>query len=393
MQIIQDNRFCSVEIQVHFISDANSNLSVRNIVKDMICDSSKLYNTKQKMRLKLDDMYGATLKSNSRISGLLHDISFEGSVIHDKFTLNQEHNIQDYLNFLKEIIFNPNFNETTFNEIKMRYIQRLIRLQEDIETYSIKEALVNAHPRSVLNVDPYGDILIIQNLTLDDVIQAYNNMISNDVIRVYIAGEVYDLDFISDRGVLKQASYVNSKVDYHETYVSKSSDQSFINLIYNTNTLQDETQFFIGLVSNVLLGGQDGLLFRTVREKHSLCYVVYSELYQYDGIALVHSGVNKTNIALALEKIKAVVNQVKEGDFSEILIDKAKTQIIHAMKIGNDMLVTKIGKLLNSELRNIKLDDSQKIEKINAVTKTDIMNYISKWEPLYLYVVEGEEYA
>ncbi len=119
MKIISDNRFRSVEVEIHFINQVSLDLSVRNLVKDFLVDSSLIYNSKQKIRMKLDDMYGATLKANSKVMGQLHDICFSGSVIHDLYTMNQEENIQEYLNFLREIIYNPYFTEEKLNELKM----------------------------------------------------------------------------------------------------------------------------------------------------------------------------------------------------------------------------------------------------------------------------------
>lgn len=390
MKVINDNRFNSVEVEVHFINQVSLDLSVRNLVKDMLVDSSLIYNSKQKIRMKLDDMYGATLKANSKVMGQLHDICFSGNVIHDQYTMNQEENIQEYMNFLREIIYNPYFSEEKLQELKMKYVYRLERLKEDVESYSMKEAIKNSVPNSILSIDPYGEVEIIQNITLQDIEAAYHKMIEEDTIRVFIAGEVSEIDFIENRGEMKKASYLNENTSFKVETIQKNNDQSFVNMVFNTNQIQNEETFFVGTVANMILGGMDGLLFRNVREKLGLCYVVFSELYHYDGLLFIHSGVSKENITLCIQEIYHQIDLIKNGEFSEELISKAKKVIIHSLKASNDTLKGKMIKQLNQELRQIFIDDDARIEKILAVTKQEIIDYVSQITEIYQYNVEGE---
>lgn len=390
MKIISDNRFRSVEVEVHFINQVSLNLSVRNLVKDFLVDSSLIYNSKQKIRMKLDDMYGATLKANSKVMGQLHDICFSGSVIHDSYTMNQEENIQEYLNFLREIIYNPYFTEEKLNELKLKYIYRLERLKEDVESYSMKEAIKNSVSNSILNIDPYGEVELIERLTLQDVKEAYHKMIEEDVIRVFVAGELSAVDFIENRGNMPIASYLNNSSKLKKEIIQKNNDQSFVNMVFNTNQIQNEKTFFVGIVSNMILGGMDGLLFRNVREKLGLCYVIFSEIYHYDSLLFIHSGVSKENVQLCIQEIYHQIDLMKSGKFSDELIDKAKKAIIHGLKLSNDTLKGKMAKQFNQELRQIFLDDNERIEKIHSVTKQEIIDYISKITEIYQYNVEGE---
>lgn len=390
MKIIKDNRFTSVEVEVHFITELSNKLSIRNIVKDLIVDSSLKYNSKQKMRIKLDDMYGATLKASSKVVGKLHDICFSGNVIHDDYTINHEKNIQEYLDFFKEILYFPFFTEEKLEELKIKYIHRLERLKEDVQSYSMKEAIKNSVSNSILNIDPYGDIEKIKDITLEDVKKEYQNMIKQDVIRVIVAGKVENIDFIQDRDSMPMASYLNLKGPLKIETVKKNSDQSFVNIVFNTNQIQSEKSFFVGTIANMILGGMDGLLFRNIREKLGLCYIIFSEIYHYDGLLFIHSGVSKENINLCIQEIYNQINLIKNKEFSDEMIDKAKKAVIHSLKSSNDTLKGKMIKILNQEFRQIFLNDEERIKYILSVTKEDIAEYISQMQEIYQYNVEGE---
>lgn len=390
MKIIKDNRFTSVEVEVHFITELSDKLSVRNIVKDLIVDSSLKYNSKQKMRIKLDDMYGATLKASSKVVGKLHDICFSGNVIHDDYTINHEKNIQEYLDFFKEILYFPFFTEEKLEELKIKYIHRLERLKEDVQSYSMKEAIKNSVSNSILNIDPYGDIEKIKDITLEDVKKEYQNMIKEDVIRVIVAGKVENIDFIQDRDSMPMASYLNLKGSLKIETVKKNSDQSFVNIVFNTNQIQSEKSFFVGTIANMILGGMDGLLFRNIREKLGLCYIIFSEIYHYDGLLFIHSGVSKENINLCIQEIYNQIDLIKNKEFSDEMLDKAKKAVIHSLKSSNDTLKGKMIKSLNQEYRQIFLNDEERIKYILSVTKEDITEYISQMQEIYQYNVEGE---
>lgn len=390
MKIIKDNRFTSVEVEVHFIAELSNKLSIRNIVKDLIVDSSLKYNSKQKMRIKLDDMYGATLKASSKVVGKLHDICFSGNVIHDDYTINHEKNIQEYLDFFKEILYFPFFTEEKLEELKIKYIHRLERLKEDVQSYSMKEAIKNSVSNSILNIDPYGDIEKIKDITLEDVKKEYQNMIKEDVIRVIVAGKVENIDFIQDRDSMPMASYLNLKGSLKIETVKKNSDQSFVNIVFNINQIQSEKSFFVGTIANMILGGMDGLLFRNIREKLGLCYIIFSEIYHYDGLLFIHSGVSKENINLCIQEIYNQIDLIKNKEFSDEMIDKAKKAVIHSFKSSNDTLKGKMIKVLNQEFRQIFLNDEERIKYILSVTKEDIAEYISQMQEIYQYNVEGE---
>lgn len=284
----------------------------------------------------------------------------------------------------------PFFTEEKLEELKIKYIHRLERLKEDVQSYSMKEAIKNSVSNSILNIDPYGDIEKIKDITLEDVKKEYQNMIKEDVIRVIVAGKVENIDFIQDRDSMPMASYLNLKGSHKIETVKKNSDQSFVNIVFNTNQIQSEKSFFVGTITNMILGGMDGLLFRNIREKLGLCYIIFSEIYHYDGLLFIHSGVSKENINLCIQEIYNQIDLIKNKEFSDEMLDKAKKAVIHSLKSSNDTLKGKMIKILNQEYRQIFLNDEERIKYILSVTKEDITEYISQMQEIYQYNVEGE---
>lgn len=195
MKIIKDNRFSSVEVAIYFIASLENTLTVRNVVKDLLIESCKKYNSKQKMLFYLDTLYGATLNANSFIVGKNHIISFSGNVIHPKYSFNKENVVQMYLDFLSDVLFEPNDFALRLEEIKSQYMAKILRSGEEIAHTSQKEAIKTISNQTHLAIDYLGDVKILETLTLQDVKEAYQNMIKNDVMQVIVAGEITDLKF------------------------------------------------------------------------------------------------------------------------------------------------------------------------------------------------------
>lgn len=390
MKILQDDRFYSVHVEVHFIGQLDETLTYRNIVKDLLVNASKKYPSKQQIRIALDNMYGATLSVFSTTLGKLHTICFSGNVLCDKYTLNEEQNVQNYLDFLKELIYQPLPFEKNLAEIKRKYRNKLERMKEDVATYSIQEIFLTATTNTNLTISPYGDIQKIEEATVADIQNTYQNMIENDVVQVYVAGNVQNVTFKESQKCDVQPSYVIDNQHFHETIVQRNSDQSFINILLNLNTFDIDDYSII--VANEVLGGMDGLLFRNVREKNGLCYLIYSQLFYYDRLILIHVGVSKSQIQRCIENIHQQIEILKAGLFSSQQLENAKSTLRQSLLSANDSLQRKVSVAFHNTLKNNNATIQEKLAKLDCITKEDVCQAVAKLEKMYMYVVEGELY-
>lgn len=388
--LIKDNRFKVVVAQFYFVSDLNENYTARNILCELLSDTSKAYPTKQAIRKKLDDLYGASLKAYTRIIGNKHVIIFQISGIKDKYTMDQEANVQNMITFLNEIIFNPaDWTLKQLEEIKLRYKTRVLRENDDIGATSMRDALKLAGENTLLAFDPLGDINVSETLTLDDLKTTYKMMIENDIRRFYIVDDK-ELDEVKiENNSLTDSAFLISKNDLTIKKETKKSPQSFVNVIVNTNTKQAEKTFFIQEVANRILGGSDSLLFRNVREKLGLAYSVFSQLYHFDGIILIHAGVEKNKINDCVQAINHELTVLKNGDFTQEHLEKVKQNFILQLKRVNDSQYEKIANVAMNDFR--MFDFSKQEEFIKKITKADIVELTKKWNVIYEYCIEGDE--
>lgn len=392
--IIKDNRFKVMVAQFHFIVDLDENYVTRNVLCELLGDTSFNYPTKQAVRKQLDDLYGASLKTYTRIIGNKHDVEFQITGIVDKYTMQQEKNVEPMLQFLQELIFKPaNWTGKQLEEIKMRCKNRILREKEDIGSTSMREALKLAGKNTLLALDPLGNIDEIERFTLDDMQEAYKKMLASDVRRFYLVGDVETNEEIVSSGVLSPSSFTISNNVFDAKTITKISDQSFVNIVVNTNTLQSEDMFFVQEVANRILGGSDSLLFRNVREKEGLAYSIFSQLYHFDGVILIHGGVEKAKISQCIDSVKKEIQTLQTGQFTQELLEKVKKNLILQLKRTNDSQYDILARGFMREMRDFKLPFAKQTEMIEAITINDIVELTRKWNIILEYCVEGEKYG
>ena len=138
--------------------------------------------------------------------------------------------------------------------------------------------------------------------------------------------------------------------------------------------LDDEKQMYDAAVYNAILGGSaNSKMFQEVREKASLAYTAGSRYIRYKSNIFIKCGIEIKNYQKAMEIIRKQLEDMKNGIFTDEDIKNAKKGIISVIKSIDDEQDTQITYQFGHELTNIKTTEEEYAEKINKVTKEDII--------------------
>ena len=150
-----------------------------------------------------------------------------------------------------------------------------------------------------------------------------------------------------------------------------------------------ELRYVLNVYSYILGGGPDSKLFKTVREKNSLCYYISSISQPLSSTLVIKAGINKEDFRKAVSLIKKEVLSMKKGRFTDDDIIKAKITYINSLKELEDNPDSLIG--LYSGIEYLNSDDlDNRFSKINKVTKSDVIKLASKIHLDTIYLLEGE---
>lgn len=405
LHLIKTDKFKSITVKVSFHRVIKKNeITIRNILSDMFMQSSKKYNSKRELTIKAQDLYAAGLRTtNSRLGNYINT-DFYLTVLNDKYT--EDGNFASSLEFLSEIIFNPDVEDGKFNEEKLDIVKSTCRsalnsIKEDASNYSLirmAEAFGEGEPISYRMMGYLEDL---DNITGTSLYEFYLDMIKNDFVDIFVIGDIsikettdlikmyfkFDIlkklkmPFMVDEKKPRRSKLVfNEKVD---------NTQSKLAIGCRINGLSEYERNYPLTLFNVIFGGcSDSKLFKEVREENSLCYTIYSITNKLDNVLLIRAGIDKENYKKTVSLIEKNLKDMCNGKFDETDILMAKEYYNTALEEIEDSQSKIINNYLMMELINTD-DIDVKREKMSKVTKSEIVKVAKKVTIDTIFCLEG----
>ena len=189
--------------------------------------------------------------------------------------------------------------------------------------------------------------------------------------------ETYFSDFAKGEFVKDKKDII---FNYHTLKKQKPIEQTHLAVGYQALSREHELFDALQAACGVLGGNMSSRLFQEVREKRGLAYSVYSYLSAYDecGCLNIYAGVNPASAAEAYEAIQTVVADLKKNGISESEFSRSREQMKSSMLFSNENTSSQMilyGKYLLN--KNEILDFNERMKKINAMTKDDVIEAIS----------------
>lgn len=405
LHLIKTDKFKSITVKVSFHRVIKKNeITIRNILSDMFMQSSKKYNSKRELTIKAQDLYAAGLRTtNSRLGNYINT-DFYLTVLNDKYT--EDGNFASSLEFLSEIIFNPDVEDGKFNEEKLDIVKSTCRsalnsIKEDASNYSLirmAEAFGEGEPISYRMMGYLEDL---DNITGTSLYEFYLDMIKNDFVDIFVIGDIsikettdlikmyFKFDILKK---LKMPFMVDEKKPRRSKLVFNEkidNTQSKLVIGCRINGLSEYERNYPLTLFNVIFGGcSDSKLFKEVREENSLCYTIYSITNKLDNVLLIRAGIDKENYKKTVSLIEKNLKDMCNGKFDETDILMAKEYYNTALEEIEDSQSKIINNYLMMELINTD-DIDVKREKMSKVTKSEIVKVAKKVTIDTIFCLEG----
>lgn len=405
LYLIKTDKFKSITVKVSFHRVIKKNeITIRNILSDMFMQSSKKYNSKRELTIKAQDLYAAGLRTtNSRLGNYINT-DFYLTVLNDKYT--EDGNFASSLEFLSEIMFNPDVENGKFNEEKLDIVKSTCRsalnsIKEDASNYSLirmAEAFGEGEPISYRMMGYLEDL---DDITGTSLYEFYLDMIKNDFVDIFVIGDVdikeatdlikmyFKFDILKK---LKMPFMVDEKKPRRSKLVFNEkidNTQSKLAIGCRINGLSEYERNYPLTLFNVIFGGcSDSKLFKEVREENSLCYTIYSITNKLDNVLLIRAGIDKENYKKTVSLIEKNLKDMCNGKFDETDILMAKEYYNTALEEIEDSQSKIINNYLMMELINTD-DIDVKREKMSKVTKSEIVKVAKKVTIDTIFCLEG----
>ena len=411
LHIIKTNKFKTVTVQVNFKRKLKKEeITYRNMIINMLCESTSIYPSKRLMTIATEDLYNLYYRGMNYISGKYNVMNFTATFLNEEYT--EKGMLDKSIEFLSDLIFKPNIeknrNEKKFNEQNFEQAYNLLKdsivsQKENPDDYARSRMLENMEPESYISYRSVGYMEDLENITSKKLYKYYESILNSDIIDIFVIGNVNEkhitkvisntFNHIKTFKKPSESHFVRPKKARFIPKTIKENqniNQSKLVLGYKIDKMTNfELRYVLNVYSYILGGGPDSKLFKTVREKNSLCYYISSVSQPLNSILTIRAGINKKDFKTALSLIKREVYNMKKGKFNDDDIIKAKITYINSLKELEDSQESLLSLYAGIEyLNSDTLDD--RFANINKVTREDVIKLSSKMHLDTIYLLEGE---
>lgn len=310
------------------------------------------------------------------------------------------------IDFLYQNLFSPLVTieqyQPKFFTIEQTNLIHYLNADKDDNFYSSELGLKKLfYEDSTFQVSKYGTADLVAAENSYTVFQEFQKMLREDRLDIFLLGEFDDCQVLElfKRFPFK-GRYKELMFDYQQEVSnvirqqseSKEANQSILQLGYHFPTHFQDDDYFTLLVFNGLFGGfSHSLLFTELREKEGLAYTIGSQFNVYTGLLNVYAGIDKKNQTKTLKLINKQFSDIKMGRFSESLLTQTKKMLKANLKLSCDLPRTVIERHYLHWYFIKKYSVNEIVDKVDRVSKADVLNFTKKVKLQTLYFLEGNK--
>ncbi len=409
IHVIETKKFKTITVKVNFKRALKKEeIAYRNVLINVLCESTKDYPTKRLMEMATEDLYDLSYQGSNYISGKYSVVGFDIVFLNEKYT--EVGMFDKSIDFLVSMLFNPNLDETNkqFNKRAFNMAYNLLEsnlksLKESPNMYSRMRMLEIMEPKSVTSLRSCGYMEDLEKIDSKKLYKYYLDMLKKDIVDIFIIGDV-KTDKVTK--IIENKFNINTLKKQSESHfivpktkrllpktIKEKSNYSQSQLVmgYKMFNLSDfELRYVLNVYNYILGGGPDSKLFKNAREKHSLCYSISSTGQPLNSIMIISAGINTKNFDKTVSVVKKEVKQMIKGNFTNDDIVKAKITYLNSLKELEDNPQSILSLYVGMEYLNSH-DMNTRINNINKVTKSDVVKLASKIHLDTIYLLEGGE--
>lgn len=388
------------------------NITKNALIPAILRSGSHKYETYQKISEELEMLYGASFDCGIDKTGDNLILKFYIESINDNYLPQINNNLEKVLEILLDIIFDPKVTNDEFEaeyiEIEKRNLEMIIKAQkDDKDQYAYDRCINIMYNNSGYGLSKYGNLEDLQAINSHNLYEQYKQLIDNAKIDIIISGDYEEekiLNYVETNELIKKLNPRKEKINinkYSTEIKDKKDKANEINeeldivqgkLVIGLDILPNELGDFrfISILYNAIFGnGVSSKLFQIVREKESLAYTAKSEYIAQKNNIFIRCGIECQNYEKATELIKKLLEDMKNGEFSEEDITKAKDYILAGVDAINEEQDSQILFLFGQELTKMPLTIEEHKNNIQKVTKEQIVEFANKIQLNTIYFLKN----
>ena len=405
---VNSDKFKTNCIKVDFYLPISEYFPAQNVLASFMGHTSGAYKTVKAFNSKVEGMYDACFDTSVVTVGEKVRIRFSMEILDDKFSIDGNSISEEAVDFLVDILENPNATEDGFDEMnttrEIRFtLENIEAMKNDKRAYAVsrlRELMCKDEPYGINNEKLEEGVRNLDNKQLFD---AYNDMLSTATIVITacgsIDGEMLKEKFtsfaekIDGRNPAALETVFLTKAD-EIRYFKEEMDVNQAKLVIGLRAGMEDSNdnyFAYRVMTDIFGGGPYSRLFLNVREKMSLCYYCGARLIREKGIILIQSGIEEENYEKALSEILNQLDVMKKGEFTDEDFNSSIIALCDAFKGVEDSPVAVCNFYSSQEFDEEIISGEEFSKKIGAVTREQVIECAKRVTVDTVYLLKGEE--
>ncbi len=400
LHIIKTDKFKTVTVGVAFRRKIKKDeITIRNLLKELMVNATYNYPTERSLIMATEDLYDLKLVAANYRVGNYAIMTFKTRFLNECYT--EKGMNAESIKFFLDLLFNPKL-DSDIPKCKKKIEKSINSLKDNKVKYALSKLLETTGDMPYA-YNAYGYLDDLEKITCEDIKKYYDSVIKNDIVDVYVVGDVADAAIKNlFREYFKITTYHKQKIDlitpeltnnkkileYHET---DDVNQTQLAFLCNLRGLTDKERKYVMPVLTEMLGGTaNSILFDAVREKNSYAYYVNAFVKSYDNLLMIYSGIEHGNSENVSKMIQKSLTDISKGKFDNDKFLSAKETMISAIKASLD---TPMGIITNYYAKVLvnSPDACERIKNIDKVTREDIITVSKKIHIHTLFILEGQD--
>ena len=351
--------------------------------------------TQEEIAKRLEELYGAGFNCGVDKLGNYHVLKFYLETLENTYTLNNENLLQEGVNLLLDIVFNPLVENNGFNKLYVDQeklnLQRLIESRKDNKALYAKErCLENMFADESYSLYKYGSVEDLANINEINLYAYYKELLKDCKIDLYITGN--NIDNIKVPEILSKNLPQIPNVHIAPSkpnVVNEIQDVTQGKLIIGLD-VDDKNKTAVSMYNTILGGGANSKLFQNVREKASLAYSAGSSYIRRKNVILIQTGIEIENYDKALKIVEEQLEDMKNGKISDGEFNSAKQLIVSSIELIEESKEDMITFYFDQNLFEEHLNVTEYKEMIKKVTKDDVIKVAQKVKEDTIYFLTND---
>lgn len=393
---LQSNKFKTNLVALYItVPLTKENCTKNAILTSVLRRGTNNLKTQEEISKRLEELYGAGFNCGVDKLGNYHVLKFYLETLENTYTLNNENLLQEGVNLLLDIVFNPLVENNGFNKLYLDQekinLQRLIESRKDNKALYAKErCLENIFADESYSLYKYGSVDDLASINEINLYAYYKELLKNCKIDLYITGNNIDnikVPKIPSKNLpqIPNMHIAPSKPDI----VNEIQDVTQGKLIIGLD-VDDKNKTAVSMYNTILGGGANSKLFQNVREKASLAYSAGSSYIRRKNVILIQTGIEIENYDKAVKIIEEQLEDMKNGKISDDEFNSAKQLIVSSIELIEESKEDMITFYFDQNLFEEHLNITEYKEMIKKVTKDDVIKVAQKVKEDTIYFLTNE---